>query len=336
MKQAILTEHPNYPLLRLTDVVSASFFQLPRWLFCDTRYKTLSLEAKVAYGFLLNRFQLSRLNGWINQREEVYVIFPRERLANEMQISYRKAIEVFQELSAAQLIWEKRLGRGHPNQIYLAVVKLSDEDARRHQSSPYAEEERPAGTAGLEFDTLSGGALDEPGTDLQNCESCSFEDAQSAGSDLQIPQANENEYEKSKRLFLSGWNDLCADFTLKKILRQCQLDQFDPELSKLFRALIERMFYSKSCWVKGAELPQDIVRKNLELVDYFVLSEVAEKMKANVSTKITNPTGYVQSMILDAVCSFEAAVRLDPESNKISALATENHTIPKKKEAEGG
>lgn len=336
MKQAILTEHPNYPLLRLTDVVSASFFQLPRWLFCDSRYKSLSLEAKVAYGFLLNRFQLSRLNGWINQREEVYIIFPRDRLAEEMQISYRKAIEVFQELSAAHLIWEKRRGRGHPNQIYLAVVKLSDEDAHRHRSAPYAEEERPAKAACLEPDYFDHETLDEPGTDPKNCDSGSFAGADPADADLHKPQANENEAEKTKRIFLSGWDDLCADFGFKKLLRQCELDRFDPELSALFRTLLERMYYAKYCRVKGVELPQQSVRKSLEWVDYSVLCEVAEKMRANTSTEIKNPMGYIQSMILDSVCSLEAEVRLSPEVNAIKSLTARDHLFKKRKEAESG
>ena len=30
----------------------------------------MSLEAKVAYTFLLNRFQLSRRNGWVNEWEK--------------------------------------------------------------------------------------------------------------------------------------------------------------------------------------------------------------------------------------------------------------------------
>lgn len=86
--------------------------QMPRWLFADSRYKLLALESKVAYTFLLNRFQLSRMNGWINDAGEVFIIFTRQELADEMQISFRKAIECFQELVSAKLIWERRMGRG--------------------------------------------------------------------------------------------------------------------------------------------------------------------------------------------------------------------------------
>ena len=94
--------------------------QMPRWLFADGRYKPLALESKVAYTFLLNRFQLSRMNGWINDVGEVFIIFTRQELADEMQISFRKAIECFQELVSAKLIWERRMGRGYRS----ALVKL--------------------------------------------------------------------------------------------------------------------------------------------------------------------------------------------------------------------
>ena len=97
--------------------------QMPRWLFSDPQYNGLSLESKVAYTFLLNRFQLSRRNGWVNRHGEVYVIYPREALAQEMQVSYRKAISCFKELAQKRLLWEHRQGRGMPNRIFLAEVQ---------------------------------------------------------------------------------------------------------------------------------------------------------------------------------------------------------------------
>jgi len=99
--------------------------QMPRWLFDDQNYNTLSLSAKVAYTFLFNRCQLSQHNGWTNQEEEVYIIFTREELAEKMQISYKKAISCFAELQSAGLICEERRGRGMPNRIYLAQVECA-------------------------------------------------------------------------------------------------------------------------------------------------------------------------------------------------------------------
>ena len=84
MKAAKLTEHPSFRLMRQTDVQNVWHMQMPRWLFSDPRYADMSLDAKVTYTFLLNRFQLSRRNGWVNDDGEVFVIFPRKALAKEL------------------------------------------------------------------------------------------------------------------------------------------------------------------------------------------------------------------------------------------------------------
>ena len=150
MKAATLPDRPDFSLMKLNDVISYYHLQMPRWLFADSRYKLLALESKVAYTFRLNRFQLSRMNGWINDAGEVFIIFTRQELADEMQISFRKAIECFQELVSAKLIWERRMGRGYPNQIYLAAVQLSQEDAQAHTSAPFGKKTRHADSAYLE------------------------------------------------------------------------------------------------------------------------------------------------------------------------------------------
>lgn len=123
MKAAPMTQKPSFPLMKQGDVQNIYHLQMPRWLFTDTKYMELALETKVAYTFLLNRFQLSRLNGWVNEDGAVFIIYTRRSLAEEMQVSYRKIIEAMKELTAAGLIWEKRCGRGDANQIYLALIE---------------------------------------------------------------------------------------------------------------------------------------------------------------------------------------------------------------------
>ena len=123
MKAAEMKERPTFTLMKQTDVQSIYHMQMPRWLFSDPRYADMSLDAKVAYTFLLNRFQLSRRNGWVNDHGEVFVIFPRRELARELRIGEKRVTAAFQRLAELNLIWEKRCGRGDANQIYLASVK---------------------------------------------------------------------------------------------------------------------------------------------------------------------------------------------------------------------
>jgi hypothetical protein len=147
--------------MKQTDIQSFFHMQMPRWLFFDTRYNTMSLEAKVAYTFLLNRFQLSKLNGWINPDGEVFIIYTRSSLSDEMQISYRKVISAMRELSSSKLIYERRCGRGDANQIYLARVELMGEHDSGCESAPFVSEQtRSADMAclddGVDVDDVDG------------------------------------------------------------------------------------------------------------------------------------------------------------------------------------
>ena len=127
MRAAKMKERPSFQLMVQTDVQSIYHMQMPRWLFSDTRYCEMSLDAKVTYTFLLNRFQLSRRNGWVNERGEVFVIFPRKALAKELRICEQRVTAAFKKLVELELVWEKRCGRGDANQIYLAYVTPQDD-----------------------------------------------------------------------------------------------------------------------------------------------------------------------------------------------------------------
>lgn len=145
MKQENNENRPSFGLMKLNNIISYYHMQMPRWLFSDSGYSDMTLESKVAYTFLLNRFQLSRRNGWVNRYGEVYVIYTREDLAREMQISYRKAIACFKELTEKHLVWEQRQGRGLPNRIYLAEVVFAEKAAFAYDCAPFsANENRPA------------------------------------------------------------------------------------------------------------------------------------------------------------------------------------------------
>ena len=181
MKQENNENRPSFGLMKLNNIISYYHMQMPRWLFSDSGYSDMTLESKVAYTFLLNRFQLSRRNGWVNRYGEVYVIYTREDLAREMQISYRKAIACFKELTEKHLVWEQRQGRGLPNRIYLAEVVFAEKAAFAYDCAPFsANENRPAENTGLENE-------DDMDSNKENCSEMPDTDAEplyTAASDL--------------------------------------------------------------------------------------------------------------------------------------------------------
>ena len=57
-----------------------SFYRFPKALFTDSRFRGISVEAKVLYGLLLDRMGLSVKNGWKDEEGRVYIIFTVEAI----------------------------------------------------------------------------------------------------------------------------------------------------------------------------------------------------------------------------------------------------------------
>ena len=287
MKAAKLTEHPSFRLMRQTDVQNVWHMQMPRWLFSDLRYADMSLDAKVTYTFLLNRFQLSRRNGWINDDGEVFVIFPRKALAKELRICEQRVTAAFRKLAELQLIWEKRCGRGDANQIYLArVTPIEDPD---YSCAPFITEDesevRGSRTSDLEglADGKPSAACQEP----QNLLSKNREDraSRTAKSAFPEPQKLTPSKKEKRKIDCSqievspyvlepahdGLTDEEREDDFLNILDACELTGFTPGTALVFENAIERLYYSDSYRIGNATLPQSRVRAKLRRLDGMIL-----------------------------------------------------------------
>lgn len=328
MKAAKTDSRPNFPLMKQNDIVSFFHLQMPRWLFTLEKYKSLSLEAKVAYTFLLNRFQLSRLNGWVNGNGEVFVIFTRESLAQEMQITYKKAIASFKELVAANLIWEKRVGRGNANQIYLALVELPATDACKHTAAPFGNEGvRPAETAHLDenlhtprpAETAHQDLPPQPVKTCQNGISAPAESAYPDVPDLHSSKKDTKKIDKSENDKVSpsvnAQTDAEDSRTLYALLEQCELWILPEEAQGAFHNAIERLFYSEHFTVGKAKLPRERVRSHLWQIDGMVLQDAYQKLRANTVQKVKNSTAYLMSTLFNAIHEGQSDLLVDPFLN---------------------
>ncbi len=99
-----------------------SFYRIPKVLFTAECFRSLSCEAKVLYGLMLDRMGLSVKNRWIDEEDRVYIVFTVEETAELMDCGAQKAVRLMKELDAEKgigLIEKKRLGLGKPNVIYV-------------------------------------------------------------------------------------------------------------------------------------------------------------------------------------------------------------------------
>ena len=111
-----------------------SFLQVPKILLTDARYRTLSGEAKLLYSLMLDRGELSRQNGWYDERGHPFIYFTIEEVMEGLRIGHSKAAQLLSDLEKAGLIIRVRQGLGKPNRIYVGRF-YRDEDFAEIQNS---------------------------------------------------------------------------------------------------------------------------------------------------------------------------------------------------------
>ena len=108
-----------------------SFFKIPKILYTDSIFKTLSSDAKVLYAILLDRMSLSMKNGWLDEENKVFIIFTIDEIEETMNIGRNKAINIMKEIQDFGLIEKKRRGLGKPNIIYVKSFLVETKEENR-------------------------------------------------------------------------------------------------------------------------------------------------------------------------------------------------------------
>lgn len=97
-----------------------SFYRVPKVLFTREQFRQLSAEAKILYGIMLDKLDLSVKNKWVDEKGRVYIIYTIEQIMEDMNCADQKATKLLDELEKkCGLIERKRQGLGKPNLIFV-------------------------------------------------------------------------------------------------------------------------------------------------------------------------------------------------------------------------
>lgn len=110
------------------QVYGETFFQLPKVLFTNKKYKKMSSDAKIAYALLKDRFTYSIKNNWIDNEDNLYFIFTNEELMTLLDVGNQKVVKVKKELEKVELLLQKRMGLNKPNRLYLLRPEVEATD----------------------------------------------------------------------------------------------------------------------------------------------------------------------------------------------------------------
>ena len=113
---------------------SSAALRLVKALFSEPEFKALSTDARLLYGLLLDRMQLSLKNGWMDEDGRVYIFFTVGSIMEALACGNKKAGQLLAELDDRKgigLISRVRQGMGRPDRIYVHKC-ITEEMSKRH------------------------------------------------------------------------------------------------------------------------------------------------------------------------------------------------------------
>ena len=300
---------------KINDLIKFDFFKVPKSLFANPKSIKMSSDAKLTYALLYDRLSLSKQNNWINGDGEGYLVYTRQAVADDLGITYKKAMAAFKELKENNLIIDKQCGRGMPNYIFIVKPELSVKEAKAYNDTDNA---RPADLECLSDadidDSVNNSEGDVPNGNINNCQNGMSGCADTEYQEVPKQHTNKTNNTKTDINHTDNSQSVTDRQLFNRIMAQCQLEYFDKDIRRIFYDAVERLFYCREFKIGTSVLPGENVRSRLCELDYSVLESALHKMHKNTrDTK--NPTGYVMSVIFNCLTEDFTETHLDPYLN---------------------
>jgi len=126
---------PQERFYKKQEEVTFRFYQVPKALFKNSIYKGLPIGAKLMYSVLRDRLNVSIKNEWEDEKGYIYLIFSLKELLNLLEIDEKTVVKYKKALVKYKLIFDKRVGQGNPNRIYVLKPELGNSQNWKISSS---------------------------------------------------------------------------------------------------------------------------------------------------------------------------------------------------------
>ena len=302
-----------------------NFYRIPKALFTDEHFKSMSAEAKILYGLMLDRMGLSTRNGWLDADGRVYIYFTLEDAIDMMGFGHNKIVRLFRELDEIGLIERKKQGQGKPTRVYVKnfvlpqeLAPAPDDDSETSENGKSDEETDPAY---VDTDTIEeaetsperksaipeSGGLDFPKAERNknNRNNTDFSDTEYPIHPPASSRRRERRKSKEDRM---RWMDYYRE-QIKENIDYDLLQHDYPHRMERIDGYVELM--AETCCtgketvrVNGENMPAAMVWDRLLKLDREHICYVMDAMDAN-TTRIGNIRAYTLSALYNAPTTME-------------------------------
>ena len=264
-----------------------SFIRIPTVLFSQEQFKNISPEAKVLYGILLKRMDLSAKNGWFDDQGRVYIICTLEEIMETLNCGNQKAVKLMDELEGKiGLIERKRQGLGKPNLIYVKNFICPVDKVENSAPSHFLKcENHTSGDVKITLQEVRkshGSNTDNNDTDNRYTENPIY--------------PGRDEEEMRARM-------ICKSFFEDQIEYNYLLDQY-PYERETIRGILDLLvdtYCSKRKYIRvaGDDKPADVVKSQIAKLNSSHIQYVMDCLKEN-TTDVRNIKQYLLAALYNA------------------------------------
>ena len=242
---------------KLNETLEHKYYQIPQELFVNEKYKNkLNSDSKILYAFLLDRLSLSQKNHWIDEDNNVYLIFTREEVQEKLNLSDKTVTKSFRILMEVNLVQEKRQGLGNPNLIYVGKINHSDSENLRFLNRKNYDSGIEESTT-LDSENLRGINTNNINTNIINTDSIN-------------PKSDEE---------------------LLLIKEKCNLNEFTKEEKTILEDVIDNLYYTDNLKVGNITVNHFKISDKLNLITKDNLVQLLDILKN--TPNIQNAKNYL-------------------------------------------
>lgn len=265
---------------------SCSFYRIPRLVVLGARFSGLSTDAKLLYGLMLDRMNLSARNGWYDGAGRVYIYYTLEEIQESLRCGHGKAVRLLAELDTEKgigLIERKKQGQGRPTRIYVkryttrTVPQSADFPGEEAKTSENGKSRVPQ-SGRADFPKGDGNYTDRNQTDVSQL-------YRSSSSPPGGRWERERRTEEVRRQVEYGW--LCGRYEVELI-------------DELVAVIVDVLCSSRPTLRVGGELlPAWQVQERFRLLERDHLEYVIESLQ-RTTAQVVNVRAYLMTTLYNA------------------------------------
>ena len=323
----------RFDYFRGMEAEQYSFYRIPKMLFTAECFRSLSCEAKVLYGLMLDRMGLSIKNRWIDEEDRVYIVFTVEEIAELMNCGTQKAVKLMKELDTDKgigLIEKKRLGLGKPNVIYVKnFMEIEDAPLPDKEEDSY-ESETMVKTENAVSNNHNSRIVkitnqEFPKSQFKNDENHNSGIVKTTIQEFPKSQSNNTEFNNTDFSKTDPINHYPSDVIdkmgryrdalQKNISYECFLSDRNcqrEELDELVEIMVDVMIMPDyaSLRIAGVERPAAVVKERFLKLEHSHITYVLGCLRANTS-KVGNIRSYLLTSLYNAALTMDNYYRAE-------------------------